>query len=325
MSRLARPCALLVLWLSSVGAAGVVTIPADRDNTLFEDASGSLSNGAGPVLFAGNNGQGVTHRALLRFDIAGSLPPGAMVGGVELTLSVSNAPNTTPRTFTLHRVLRDWGEGTSTSTGGGGAPAAVGDATWLHTFYPDPFWEEPGGDFASIASASETISDVGFYAWDNPGLTPDVQTWLDSPANNFGWLIQGDEVTLNTARRFDSRENEVAANWPSLRISYTNTVDVPGETARGDIWLAPCRPNPAVREVLIWFELPARANALLEVRDLAGRRVVTLVEGAIEPGRHETEWNAMDERGVKVPAGVYFFRLVVDGRSNAVRRVVIVP
>jgi FlgD Ig-like domain len=324
MSRLVRPGALLALWLASVGASGVVTIPPDRDNTLFEDASGSLSNGAGPVLFAGNNGQGLAHRALLRFDIAGSLPLGAMVGGVELTVSVSNAPNTTPRTFTVHRVLRDWGEGTSTSTGGSGAPAAVGDATWLHTFYPGQFWEEPGGDLASIASASQTISGVGFYTWANPGLTSDVQAWLDDPTGNFGWLIRGDEVTLNTARRFDSRENEVAANCPSLRISYTNTVEVPGETVRGDIWLAQHHPNPVVGAVRISFELPTRASVHLEVLDLAGRRVATLVEGVLEPGRHEAEWSARNERGGKVPVGVYFYRLVVDGRNIASRRVVMV-
>jgi len=315
-------CTLFSQWFAAAAAADEVTISPTRDNTLFEDASGSLSNGAGPVLFAGNNGQGLARRALLRFDIAGSLPPGASVGDVTLTLNVSNAPNTTPRTFTLHRLLRDWGEGTSSTTSGSGAPATPGDATWLHTFYPSQLWDGPGGDFVSAPSASQSVSDVGSYSWSDPGLTADVQAWLDQPTINFGWLIQSDEVTLNTARRFDSRENGVPANRPALRISYRNMVGVSGPMASGGIWLGPCRPNPTVGAVHIGFTLPATADARLELMDLAGRRVRILMEGYLGSGGHEAAWDARDEGGVRAPAGVYFCRLIVDGRSIATRRLV---
>jgi len=60
----------LGLWLVSAAVADVATIQPVRDN-MFEDPSGSLSNGAGPVLFAGNNGQDLARRALLQFDVAG--------------------------------------------------------------------------------------------------------------------------------------------------------------------------------------------------------------------------------------------------------------
>lgn len=313
------------LWLAVAAAADQVTIPAVRDNTLFEDASGALSNGAGPVLFAGNNGQDLARRALLRFDIAGSLPPGASVGDVILTLNVSNATNTTPRIFTLHRLLRDWGEGTSSTTSGSGAPATTDDATWLHTFYSSQWWDGPGGDFVSTATASQSVSGVGLYTWADAGLSADVQAWLDHPTTNFGWLIQSDEVTLNTARRFDSRENGVAANRPSLSISYSNTVGVPVAAAKAGLWLGPSRPNPAAGPVQIAFQLPAPGHVRLEVMDPAGRRVGTLADGDLGPGRHEVTWSARDAHGAKVPAGVYFYRLVVDGRSVAARRLALMP
>jgi hypothetical protein len=46
--------ALFAVLLAAPPAAGsVVTLTAVRDNTLFEDAAGSLSNGSGPAIFAG--------------------------------------------------------------------------------------------------------------------------------------------------------------------------------------------------------------------------------------------------------------------------------
>jgi hypothetical protein len=50
-------------------------------------------------------------------------------------------------------------------------------------------------------------------------LTADVQSWFNTPASNFGWVIVGAEASGGgTAKRFDTREN---ANPPVLTISYT--------------------------------------------------------------------------------------------------------
>jgi flagellar hook capping protein FlgD len=319
--RLALVCALLASWLASAAAADVATIQPVSDNTLFEDASGSLSNGAGPVLFAGNNGQGLARRALVRFDVAASVPAGAQIEGVELTLNVSHAPNATLRTFSLHRVLESWGEGTSSTTSGSGAPATANDATWVNTFWPDQLWGSIGGNFAA-ASASRSVGDVGVYTWADPGMVADVQGWLDHPDANFGWLIMSDEVTLNTARRFDSRENDVTANRPTLRITHSGTTGVTDLPAAG-IRLEPPRPNPAAGPLRLAFALPARGHVRLEVRDPAGRLVATPLAGDCAPGRHETVWDARDLHGRPLAAGIYYYRLVVDGWSSAAAPVVI--
>lgn len=54
-------------------------------------------------------------------------------------------------------------------------------------------------------------------------MTTDVQQWLDDPATNYGWLIQGEEDGAATARRFDSRENEAATRRPVLVVYYTSS------------------------------------------------------------------------------------------------------
>ncbi len=47
----------------------------------------------------------------------------------------------------------------------------------------------------------------------------DVQTWLDSPATNFGWIVIGKEQALTTAKRFGSREGTPVLR-PSLTVTY---------------------------------------------------------------------------------------------------------
>src|SRR4029453_11532934 len=49
----------------------------------------------------------------------------------------------------------------------------------------------------------------------------DVQSWLNEPGTNFGWLIRGDEAVNQTAKRFDSSENGTVSRRPSLTIDYT--------------------------------------------------------------------------------------------------------
>jgi spore coat protein A len=46
----------------------------------------------------------------------------------------------------------------------------------------------------------------------------EAQSWLDSPAANYGWILIGDEANPTTARRFDSTEGTVA---PALLVDFT--------------------------------------------------------------------------------------------------------
>lgn len=83
--------------------------------------------------------------------------------------------------------------------------------------------------------------------------------------------------------------------------------------------LGPPSPNPSAREVRFALALPAEARVVLVVHDLQGRLVGRVESGRLAPGSHALAWDARD-----VGAGVYFARLLVDGRCVAIRRAVIV-
>jgi hypothetical protein len=200
---------LVSLLFTPVSAKSeTVYIVASKDNTLIENPLGSMSNGSGPYLFVGRTNQQANslRRGLVHFDVASALPAGAKIRNAQLMLYLSKSGGVTSG-ISLHRALNDWGQGTSSTTGGSGAPAALDDATWLHTFYPDFFWTTMGGDYVMDASAVITVGpEKGSYTWDNRNMVDDVKSWLMTPEENFGWILIGDEKTPQSVMRFSSRE-----------------------------------------------------------------------------------------------------------------------
>ena len=189
-----------------------------------------LSNGAGNHFFAGRTGQGYIRRAVLAFDIAGSIPPGSAIISVRLSMHLSRGGGNGTPTIELHKLIADWGEGTSVASGqeGQGALATTNDATWRHRFYDTTFWLAQGGDFAVTVSASQSVGGLGTYTWSSAQMVADVQSWLNDPPTNFGWLVRGDESTSGTTKRFDTRES---ASPPVLTIEYTTATPTPTPTA----------------------------------------------------------------------------------------------
>lgn len=219
-------------WVSRA-SADLITIGANRDNTLFEDPTGSLSNGAGTALFAGNTtrGNGV-RRALLNFKVQDFIPADAIITRAELTLFCDRSHGNSS-SMGVHAMNASWGEGASFTGLGGGAQAERGDATWTTRFFGiGPEWARPGGDFASPASALLNVSSSGrAYTWSGAGMVADVQRWVSNPDGNFGWLIKAEnETPIGTAKRFVSREGDPSARRPKLVIEYT-VVPAPGVLA----------------------------------------------------------------------------------------------
>ena len=76
-------------------------------------------------------------------------------------------------------------------------------------------------------------------------------------------------------------------------------------------------PNPFNPTTVISYELPQSANVRLEVYDMAGRQVATLVSGQVAAGRHTVNFDAS-----RLSSGVYLYRLQA-GSSVQTRKLTI--
>lgn len=88
--------------------------------------------------------------------------------------------------------------------------------------------------------------------------------------------------------------------------------------------LHPTRPNPFSTATSIRFDLPTGERVRLELFDVLGRRVATVLDKDCEPGRHLAEWRGLTETGARAPAGVYLCRIIA-GTFVAERRVSLRP
>lgn len=240
--------ALPAILIASINAAAadVVSLAPSRDNTLIEDPNGALSNGAGPGIFTGRTSQasGSLRRGVIAFDVAAQVPAGSTITSARLILSMTDT-NAGPVPVSLHRLHAGWGEGTSITVGGRGAPSTPGDATWIHRFYPADLWTSPGGDFEPMSSASIDVDQNGSYVWGStPEMVADVQSWLDRPGGSFGWILIGDESAPTTVKRFDSHDADPnVAVPPALEVTYEPPCVDPVYTGPG-YWNRQCMGVP---------------------------------------------------------------------------------
>lgn len=224
------------MMVSAIMAFAHTSLQADiselspvQDTTLFEDTNGRLGNGAGRYLFIGrtwdeNGIDKLLRRALIKFDLSG-IPTGSTIQSARFSFTIDKVPPAaTSAIINLHELTWDWGEGASNAPGaeGRGTTAQVNDATWLHRFFDTGLWSAPGGDFVEQAVANTPISSspqvVTFTS--SASLIASVQGWLDDPASNHGWILLGDEVFMQNARRILSREHTGPGN-PLLILEFT--------------------------------------------------------------------------------------------------------
>jgi phosphodiesterase/alkaline phosphatase D-like protein len=68
-------------------------------------------------------------------------------------------------------------------------------------------------------------------------------------------------------------------------------------------------PNPFNPSTTISFALPEASEVAIEVFNIMGQKVATLVQGRLEAGNHQIQWNGQVEGGGPAATGVYFCRM----------------
>ncbi|MDP2808375.1 MAG: T9SS type A sorting domain-containing protein [bacterium] len=88
-------------------------------------------------------------------------------------------------------------------------------------------------------------------------------------------------------------------------------------------FLMPPSPNPVKNSAEFRFGLAKDQQASLEIYNVLGQRVKTLVNGMLGAGNHTVKWNGCDQKGRKVSSGVYVYRLIT-GDNTSTRRLTVI-
>ncbi len=213
------PYATVTLRQGASGYAGA----ADTFLSAWEPDTPNVTS---QVLRVRHEGPTTIRNALLRFDLAGQMPPDAWLRGAVLNLYATWGPADRRLVIDLHQVARPW---------------KVDEATWNHPQAGET-WAMPGangmpGDIAGQpadrravqASASGDIN--RWYGWD---VTDLAAAWLATPEANYGVALRAappkDDYDEREEFVFASSDSPYLAQRPQLTLIYALVTPMPTPT-----------------------------------------------------------------------------------------------
>lgn len=115
------------------------------------------------------------------------------------------------------------------------------------------------------------------------GLNENALVWLDR--------IYISEVPLEIEDKVELKSNGI----------------VPTEFSLGENF-----PNPFNPRTTITYDVGQRARISIDIFNLAGQYITTLVDAEFAPGQYQVGWNSLDALGREVPSGIYLYRMNAD-------------
>jgi hypothetical protein len=128
-----------------------------------------------------------------------------------------------------------------------------------------------------------------------------------------------DAVSGTASPTYDLSGNPVAAS-SSFSLVLT---DVPSQSITPSGYaLEQNYPNPFNPTTQIVYSVPAEGHVSIEIYNLIGQRVVTVVDRDASAGTYSVTWNGRDAAGHLMPSGVYLYRISA-GKFTATRKMVL--
>jgi hypothetical protein len=169
------------------------------------------------------------------------------------------------------------------------------------------------------------------------GASPGYPAWTNATAS-LGTTYAGKTVRIRF--RIGTDISFGAAGWRVDDVAFSGIVGTPfldwfvepsacalvavGDGTPIDLSFSVAGANPSRGGASFRFALPRAAHVTLSIYDVAGRRVDLVANGAYPAGEHAVRWGSAVGAGRRA-SGVYFARLVVEGRALDQRIVVLSP
>ena len=149
------------------------------------------------------------------------------------------------------------------------------------------------------------------------------QIWYLDPDNNPSNERLIVDTTLNiTAFGTDADHELYFSTFEGPIYRFVETATDVGTRPPGITALRAVHPNPFSINTTFDIELESEARVALDVFDVSGRRVATLIDKMMPAGGHTVIWDGRDVDGRVQPSGVFFSRLTVNGAPAGTLRIV---
>jgi hypothetical protein len=181
------------------------------------------------------------------------------------------------------------------------------------------------------ARRSTSFTNPMVFEWSPDGVSWQQITYVEAP-NTTTWMRvnNGDEILLTVPPAggpaiafrwtFTQANNGAAYRFDDFEIAGTAITDVAASCNRhpAEVGLLPNYPNPFNPATRIPFRIYQRGDVALDVFDVLGRHVASLVNGFLEAGEHDIR---ADMSGFS--SGAYIVRLATGGHVSTIRMLLV--
>ncbi|HLE31228.1 MAG TPA: T9SS type A sorting domain-containing protein [Bacteroidota bacterium] len=155
-------------------------------------------------------------------------------------------------------------------------------------------------------TGSEVMARMVLVAYNSGSVTD--PGW---PANVMGGTMP---ATGNVIRILSSKPNfpgDTVKVWGSILAGIEGQSEVPLTFD-----LSQNYPNPFNPMTVIGYQIPKKGRVTIEIFDMLGRKIKTLVNQDLIAGSHSVEWDGTTSAGLVASSGVYFYRLTAPGNAT---------
>jgi len=261
----------------------------------------------------------------------------ALIGGSELrALKISENGDTLWNTpFTIRAGC----EGVAPFRRGGLTPDVEGGVYYMYSCQDTIYHFNPSGQYArplfpgigsqiagyvfsdgagGLVVANESGRALRYFDDGTPRWTTPV-TYLSNPGSAYFPVFAGDKNGGVIIAFWTTRGGIFAQQTGRYGQVGIVTSVLQNNTHPLSLALYPNFPNPFNSRTVISYSLPARVNVQLIITDVLGRTLTTLVNRMVDHGMHTVTVDA-----ARWASGVYFYRLVVDGRILRSRKMLLI-
>ena len=209
---------------------------------------------------------------------------------------------------------------------------SMANARQLNGFGLELAYDADKFEFVSVAPAENDLlkSEGGetplFKNWTEEGRISVVNVITESGSvSGEGALVT---FTFKVLREFDdSARFEIAQGVvfdadqlqnPVVTLGALDVQSTPTEFALHQNY-----PNPFNPQTNVPYDLAEGGDVVLRIYNLLGQEVRTLVRERQAPGRYTVQWSGMDDRGVSVSSGIYFYQVSVAGKFQDAKRLML--
>ena len=157
------------------------------------------------------------------------------------------------------------------------------------------------------------------------GLVLSVSVGAEPLTKGRVWLASGQPAAGVHVRLFDLTDLRRSVGTTTDEAGYfaLPLATVGGPALPQGFALGQNYPNPFNPSTIIPYQIPTTTHVRLEVFNLLGQWLATLVDGERPAGAHTAQWDATDATGRAVGAGVFIYRLTSGGHTVSRRMVLI--